>query len=420
MKTLSLAAIMFSAACLASCGGGGSATATGDIETFDLAAAIDNPVKFDLTEISGDIDLIPLDNESREGLVGGVIRKMAESDGGFYIMDNARSGDADSPVKFFDRTGRFVSTRGRIGRGPGELTSISEFAVDGESDNTYIYGMGKIIAYDAQNRVFATLDSIPNNVLELAYHNDRLVATEDVLLHKAPAVGTPVTFIESFSPDLRAESANVEIPYSDLHGRPFAPDEFGSINVGLITGITVRRDIGTIVVGFTPAIMSDNGRSLVVKRMHNDTVFHYTRGGSLEPAWRADLRDYAVPVEAFGSQPKTGLGRSGMIRTILEGDRYIFVKVAGNGGLSDAQLVIDRDDPSKSFSAVGPDGEPKLFVGGIAITPLYIRDDRLVGYVQALDLVDNAAKITDPELSRVAASLKEDSNPVIVIATLRR
>jgi hypothetical protein len=96
------------------------------------------------------------------------------------------------------------------------------------------------------------------------------------------------------------------------------------------------------------------------------------------------------------------------------------VKVVRNGESSTAQLVIDRDDPSKGFSAVGPDDRQGLFVGGMAFAPLYMRDNRLVGCMQALDLVDNAERITDPDLKRVAAGLKEDSNPVIVVATLKR
>jgi hypothetical protein len=58
----------------------------------------------------------------------------------------------------------------------------------------------------------------------------------------------------------------------------------------------------------------------------------------------------------------------------------------------------------------------------VPFTPSYIRNNQLVGYMQALDIVDAAAaeSITDPSLQTLVATLTEDSNPVIVIATLKK
>jgi hypothetical protein len=66
----------------------------------------------------------------------------------------------------------------------------------------------------------------------------------------------------------------------------------------------------------------------------------------------------------------------------------------------------------------GAENEPGLFAGGIAFKPMYVRDNRLVGCMQALDIVDGADRITDPRLKALAATLKEDSNPIIIIAQL--
>jgi hypothetical protein len=72
------------------------------------------------------------------------------------------------------------------------------------------------------------------------------------------------------------------------------------------------------------------------------------------------------------------------------------------------------------FSATGgPDGKPGLFIDGVKLTPMYVRDNRLVGVMQALDIVDGAGRITRPDLKELAAGLREDNNPVIVVATLK-
>jgi hypothetical protein len=59
-----------------------------------------------------------------------------------------------------------------------------------------------------------------------------------------------------------------------------------------------------------------------------------------------------------------------------------------------------------------------LFLAGIAFKPMYIRDNRLVGCLQAFDIVENADRVTIPRLKELAATLKEESNPVIVIVRL--
>ncbi len=103
-----------------------------------------------------------------------------------------------------------------------------------------------------------------------------------------------------------------------------------------------------------------------------------------------------------------------------DADRYLIVETDGWFSRLGDILVIDKREPLNNFSAIGPDGKPGLFLGGVKFTPSYIRDNRLVGYMQALDIVDNAATITNSDLKALAATLKEDSNPVIVIATLKR
>ncbi len=85
-----------------------------------------------------------------------------------------------------------------------------------------------------------------------------------------------------------------------------------------------------------------------------------------------------------------------------------------------AHIILDKRDPSGGFAAVGPDGKPGLFLDGIAFSPQYIRDNRLVGYIRALDIADNRDAITNPKLKALAATLKEDSNPVIVVARLNK
>ncbi len=104
-----------------------------DLPVLMAGSAIDNRRAFDLAEIVDRFELIPLSDDGEKSLIGN-ITKMQESESKFYISDGVRN-----PVKIFDKNGRFLSSRGTIGRGPDELPFISNFAVDHRRDNIYLF-----------------------------------------------------------------------------------------------------------------------------------------------------------------------------------------------------------------------------------------------------------------------------------------
>jgi hypothetical protein len=393
---LAIATFSF-ALCAAGCGDRGG---TGDIVVFDAAAAIDNPRTFDLGEISGDIEFTPLDDSSREALIGNMA-ELVESRNFWYEREYG------SPVKVFDKTGKFVSTRGVIGRGPDELTGISSVAVDWNSDNVYLtggpYNAKSIFAYNATGNIFArAVDSI-RSMDKMTYSDGRMILFRGRFgMDPDPEPGAKRIILEVYSPDLSQKSS---VEASDRGG--------------------ARSPLpGRGVVFPSPGFMSDNGESVIMKEMVCDTVFRYGNG-ALVPVYVLDFGRYAPPAEALGERATVTWSDSfHYADNMLEGDRYCVVRARNAstdaGGDTIHHLIIDRRNPASGFSALGPEGESGLFLGGVAFTPMSVRDNRLVGYMQALDIVDNAASITNPALATLAATLKEDSNPVIVVATLKR
>ena len=390
MKPLLFATIASFALVLTGCGG----ATTGDIPTIDLEAAIDNPQPFDLGEIAGKIEFLPLDNSTSESLIGN-IRLLAESKTGFYIFDNNRS-----PIKVFDPTGKFLHTRGYIGRGPGELVSIMRMAVDWEGDKTYLFEMmGKAVAYDADGQAIGSLDSL--SVLSVASFDGKLI-----LMNQVHNVFAP----DDVVPDSKCNLLTIYSPDMKLERHVEAPDK-GAPRVGrnFFAG-------GSLLI--------NTGNSLRVKEMRCDTVLNYS-AGALEAAYILDYGRFTAPDAAFGANP-TEPWRDNFhrVNNVMEGNRYLIVESMTNEiAPRDSKrnfLIFDRKKPAGGLSTLGPDGGAGLFVGGIAFTPSYIRDNRLVGYMQAIDIVDNAEAITDPQLKALAATLKEDSNPVIVVATLKK
>ncbi len=151
--------------CLTSCKN--DSEVRGNLLTLDVEKAIDNRRSFVLDEISENIEFIPLDDKNGNSLVGDILM-LEESKSSFYVSD-----DWQKPVKVFDKTGRFLSTRGQTGRGPGEYIFVLDMAVDHRTDIVYMNvkaGSQGIFMYDQNNRMIANTGPLSrNNITEQNY-----------------------------------------------------------------------------------------------------------------------------------------------------------------------------------------------------------------------------------------------------------
>ena len=387
--------------------GGGSRNAGGGITTFDVEAAIDNPQTFDLAEVARNITFIPLDDSRKEGLLG-EITGMAASRGRFYVQDRGQ----EFVLKVFDRQGGFISTLGRYGRGPDEWMGRTNFATDHDRDMIYVAGqMGgrtpTVAAYDSSGSRTARRDSISGE--RIAFHDGRLVVMKGSPRPFAfgddpdfvPSIGTSVPLLEVWSPALEREQV-VETVDKGTGAIIMMQTDGGEIK-----GISVLQ-------GVSGSVLSGNGADLLVKEPLSDTLYHF-RGGALEPVYRFDYGKYLAPPESFGLNPAKPSKDGCMVKTVFEGDRYLIVD-AGQGMSGDRiSLVLDKENPAGGLSARGgADEKPGLFLDGVAFTPMYVRDNRLVGYITALALVDGADGLSNPDLRALASTLREESNPVVV------
>ena len=362
--------------------------------TLDVKKAIDNKQTFALDEITDEIEFVTLDDTGKESLLRDPFYSILESENGFYILDYPIE-----PVKLFDKTGKFKSSRGMTGRGPNEYMHFIKRAIDYERDNLYLGDNTSILAYDTNGQIFAHADSLPDGLI--AYHKNRLLLFRDPIF-PFPDIGDSTIFIDIYLSDLRHESSVSEI--FNGNSRAIA----GSIETGLS-----RKSIGRFI--------SHNGSRLVVKRGRNDTVYLFTSNMSLEPAYKLEMGGYSPPAEMFeGIKSLEEWEKYYSVEKMFEGERYIVAEVENGAFGVRSFLVFDKSDPLSGFTTMSPDGQSGMFIDGIEFTPSYIRDNRLVGYMRALDIVDKAEAITNPDLKALAATLREDSNPVIVIAKLKK
>ncbi len=361
---------------------------------LDIKKAIDNKQPFSLDEITDKIEFIPLGNDNQESLVGD-IREIQESKSGFHIMDSPIN-----PVKIFDKTGKFIFTIGSIGRGPNEYLFAGGIVVNPSTDETYVLTRPKgVIAYTSTGRVFARNDQIPDG--KISYYENRLFVLKDPS-DPLPEIGDTISIASIYFPDLRHESDVNAIYLGHSYAR------VGSEGTG-----TSARFIGHFV--------SNNGERVLMKLGRNDTLYLLKNNGSYEPSYKLEMGNYSPPAEMFeGISSLAEWGKYYSVEQIFEGEKYIVGEVENGAFGAHDFLIFEKNHLSGGFTATGSDGRSGLFINGIRFTPCYVRDNRLIGYMQAIDIVDNAAAITHPGVKTLAATLKEDSNPVIVVAELKK
>ena len=269
--------------------------------------------------------------------------------------------------------------------------SIGAIAADYRGDNVFLGGGGNsVIAYDTTGRALVRKDSISTLI---SYYEGRLISLNDRVDYFDSIPVGKVTLIDIFSPDLHHEGG-IDVPYN---------------------GHTSFLHVSENRVGYdfrSPHIMSNNGKDLLIKDGRNDTVFHYKNDMPLEPAYKFDFGKHSPPPEVFGLNPAEPLKDNYCaVNKLYEGDRYIIADINRHEAADKKRtLLLDRDDPSGGFSATGPGGKPGFSIDGIAFTLCSIHDNRLVGYIDALDLTDNRDNITNPKLKAVAGGISDNSD----------
>ncbi len=103
-----------------------------EVEEYDPTKTFLFDQFFDISEIKTTV--LEFDKPEQALIGNNYPRKIKYSDGLIFIME-----DRDVPVKVFDQSGRFVSSVGKLGKSPGEISSIYDFTIDPLDDRFYLF-----------------------------------------------------------------------------------------------------------------------------------------------------------------------------------------------------------------------------------------------------------------------------------------
>jgi hypothetical protein len=367
-----------------------------------------------LSDIAENVEYIPLQT-TENSLIGAFTLKILNVGDRIYIQNGGFEGE----ILCFDLNGRFLFKISNKGRGPEEYDFITDFDVS--SDNTILTILSgstrKLVSYGISDAGFTFLRSI--TLREPAPWRVSLVPETDLAFLSIP----------SWQGTEPALSLLINASGDTIFYRPnnykFDRVQTGRPGTRSSEGKLLTYNIGDLVC---------------FKEDFSDTVFYVdARNRSFRPRIIFNTQGTSYTPEMKGGSEKIKDNSTTYIPKIFETSRYVFCQyytiIVEQKVVNLYGFFFDKKTNSKSKSDIGADRKIKLsddLSGGPDFRLEYqenrCSNGRLFSYVESMTLkkhVDSDdfkdAKVRDPnkksELKRIADSLEETDNPVLVVVT---
>jgi hypothetical protein len=378
---------------LCSCNRSKNQTPVDELIKIDLLSDADITLS-NLSEIASDIEYIPL--QTKDSSLIGRIDKVVITDNYIYV----KNGTAE--ILCFDKNGSFISKLSKTGRGPGEYTIIMDFDISSDNNKLILLVNGKILLYDINDNKYAFSKSIDlyEGVLKISF----IPETDDILLSNGPWFGneTSLNLVINLDRDTLLLKPNC---YKYEKSGP---------------GIRAIND----------AIQYKLGEKICFKEGLSDTIFYVnnkldqftthlildSHGTVLPPKVRGDM-EYA----------KAHSGEFSSVAVAYEVPRYIFYYYMYKS--TRHKIIYDKVSDKKYElaleNAISEDlkGGPNIDLDMQNCTGTYFYTSvdaiKLKKHIQSDDFAkaDVQELKEKMELKKIADSVKETDNPLLIIVT---
>ena len=349
-----------------------------------------------LSQIANDIKYLPLGNE----IFLSEIEQVKYFDEQYFVIDKNKG------FFRFSEKGKLLNQIGKQGKGPGEYLHVVDFVVHPQTGNIYSIRGEK-----------------PNHIMVFSLNGKYLQTIELKNLAKNIGITNQNLCIYYFDSRQNIEK-NIEIL-----------DKDGDMLVNYFAKYNFARD--RVHNYWSECILYSFGGHLHFKEIHSDTIF-YLDGLKIVPKMILNSGDRLFTVEKRGKinndflQNPTKIGET-MVRTLrpvnlFETIKYVFYfyrydrkgRILIYNKSTNNQIEIDSDTGIKNDIDGGPNIDLKM-----------TKDDNTVlSWVNAFELKQfvssKAFKLSNPkfpekkkELEKLANSLDENDNPVLMLVKLK-
>ena len=351
------------------------------------------PMQLNLSDYVISLEYVPLETKS-ECLI--------DRNPNFYVLDEHIVVTASQQCLLFDRNGKFIREIGRAGRGPDEYSSAWEGVVNEKKQTVLLSGWGKRIEYSFNGTVTNYFPKISYTSVTTHYVSDSILVAG-----VANFSGNAINKLLLTNHEKVVDS----IPNHQFF-TPLEPNASGGFN-GEFYFYRYRDD-------------------LYYKNMFNDTIFRI-KDRKINPTWIFDMGSYHLPYSIMANLGalRSEIMKYNLVQNVLEADPFLLFSVQRERG--DSAFVFDKH---KNQVFVMPK-EQKLkgfyndIDGGMPFWPTHInRKQELVSFLypdEMKEMLTNEYfghknirdEAANQRLKELIRRLKEEDNPVVVIARLK-
>ena len=408
MKRCGIAAVMAVAALfMQGCGGSNNGAELG-IPVIDVEQALDNEQEVMLSKYFSKIEYVPLET-TQEALVTDVsMVEIYPGDDRVYVRNVNRLGAAD--FLSFDYTGKNLKFNAISGRAKGEYTN--GFALLPGEDCLYMVDQLSIIKYDKDGNYQSSFPVEDGSGMFIGM-NIALLNGELVYLHS------------EMNNQLTEEENLIYIKDGDGNKRAV-------LSLGKVEYITRMKDVGNgpvpvVSPRYNPQVCWNGDKAFLFG--YTDTIFSINqKDGALVKEYLSSFGKYRKDDDEgvnirmrFYDTPKFIFYQVIIPPTVIPNldpkERTVFClydKATGEG----VKLPFYEEYAVDKQSYRGRGFQNDLD-GGMIFLPSKIRGNKMYQLVNAYKFIEYAESTGSKAMQEVAAKLNEESNPVLVIATLK-
>ena len=391
---------------------------TGIEYPFTVDVSEDYPMEpVSLQEIFGEMEYVALET-TPDCMIAG-IENPTVTDDDIFVLTQRKS------LFRFGRDGKFRNQIGREGRGPGEFLSATCICVNDRTKEVFIYDvLGKnMFVYDFDGRHKRTLPMPRSTIIEdmVAITDSTLLVDNSTSDHTKPFVIHPFQLISSIDgsvvktiipphkePDPHIPT-DIPQPASGMSTRTGFPERDPARAYragGVMVSLTKGDQYGVLREGNSMYVTNDG---VVITEFVSDTVYVVSGAGELSPRW------IKTP-----SPMKMDVPRRRYSKFDFETGPYAFFAAAGRG--DPAEYKVDKSNGKitqtyfydANMEHVDFPFNKLIFLRGIN-TGHFAQAHQALSLKNLLD----AGKLSG-ELAEIAAGVKEDDNPVLMLVKFKK
>lgn len=356
---------------------------------FDPRIIVENRISLD--EIADDIIYIPLDNIYPVSLIYNC----------YFTKKSIYLSTKDIGILKFNSMGKYEKRIGAIGRGPAEYTSYLNFTVDDKQETIYVKDRSNRIQVYSGNGAF----------LRSIYVKE---------------YGGSIELISIFDSKLFLFNA---LPYANAKYNWIIQDTLGHL---IKTKERPNSLFESNWLGRSETYLFNN--NLYYWNTFNDTVYKISPELNEEASFLISSGEFRIPRSHFNPSEKTA--QYLIIQSIFETDKFMMIRYY----FGEKQLLAIIDKKSKktfacTWNGYNMGGIINDLDNGAEFLPLYytVENNReyIIGFLDAYQLKTHVASeafmqstpkfpAKKKELEKLAKSLKETDNPVLMLVRLKK